>query len=284
VFWDCLHVAGAPVPDPGEETSLATCVSLWRLRRHDGRHDRLGVRDLGQSHLATLVVLALLVRRLILRMTLLVQAGMLLLTQGVLYGVGACESASCSAPTYSVLTPNLVLATAVSYAPVISYMTEWFVRRTGFAYGVLTAGSSFVVSSSSSALADLVLSFFPPGTSVAGVVFPFIISSLLQRFGSKGTLWGLVSLVSFPPARRALARLTCLSSLRQGAVLAVLIGALLPFIKGRIPDPPKYNRREPNRHVAPKFDLSFAKKKIFWILSIVRVPVPILSGRSPPAD
>ncbi|KAL7416458.1 major facilitator superfamily domain-containing protein [Mrakia frigida] len=126
-------------------------------------------------------------------------AGMLVLTQGILYSTGG----------------------SILYAPIISYLHEWFLTRTGFAYGVLTAG-----------------------TSIAGIVFPFILSAGLQRYGSKGTLWVL------------------------GCALFVLVGCLLPFLKGRLPEPSRKIRRERPRHESPNFDYSFVKKKVFWVLFV----------------
>lgn len=48
------------------------------------------------------------------------QAEMLVLTQGLLFSLGG----------------------SALYAPVVRYMNEWFLRRRGLAYGVITAGQS----------------------------------------------------------------------------------------------------------------------------------------------
>lgn len=90
---------------------------------------------------------------------------------------------------------------------------------------------------------DLSLSF----SFQSGIVFPFIIEALLRRFGSGPTLWGL------------------------GLVLFVLIGSLLPYIKGRLPDPPR--TQEARREAPPQaFDYSFFTRRKFWILWLVSSP------------
>src|ERR1700759_5241785 len=74
--------------------------------------------------------------------------GHLILTQGVLYAIGG----------------------ALAYGPVILFMDEWFVKRKGFAYGVMWAG-----------------------TGVAGVVLPIVIQWLLSTYGFRTALrtWSL---------------------------------------------------------------------------------------------
>ncbi|KAJ5784592.1 uncharacterized protein N7503_009804 [Penicillium pulvis] len=67
----------------------------------------------------------------------------LILAQGVAYGIGAC----------------------FSYTPSILYMSEWFVKRKGLAFGISLAGSG-----------------------VSGVIFPPLIQWLLGEYGVKTTL------------------------------------------------------------------------------------------------
>ncbi|KAJ5671477.1 hypothetical protein N7507_000604 [Penicillium longicatenatum] len=67
----------------------------------------------------------------------------LILAQGVAYGIGAC----------------------FSYTPSILYMSEWFVKRKGLAFGISLAGSG-----------------------VSGVIFPPLIGWLLGRYGVETTL------------------------------------------------------------------------------------------------
>jgi MFS family permease len=67
----------------------------------------------------------------------------LILSQGVGFGVGGC----------------------IAYSPSILYMSEWFVRRRGLAFGIVWAGSG-----------------------VSGVVFPIGVEKLLSNYGYQTTL------------------------------------------------------------------------------------------------
>ncbi|KAJ5646377.1 Major facilitator superfamily domaingeneral substrate transporter [Penicillium lividum] len=67
----------------------------------------------------------------------------LILSQGAAYGIGAC----------------------FSYTPSILYMSEWFVKRKGLAFGISLAGSG-----------------------VSGVIFPPLIEWLLGKYGVETTL------------------------------------------------------------------------------------------------
>ncbi|KAI9807558.1 MAG: hypothetical protein M1825_005498 [Sarcosagium campestre] len=80
----------------------------------------------------------------------------LILTQGMLYAVG----------------------TSLLYTPVILYLDEWFVRRKGFAFGVMWAG-----------------------TGTGGLVVPFLMNWGLQVYGHRTMLrgWAIVLLVSCAP-------------------------------------------------------------------------------------
>ncbi|KAJ0159861.1 Monocarboxylate transporter 10 [Colletotrichum tanaceti] len=82
----------------------------------------------------------------------------LIVTQGVLYAVGG----------------------AIAYCPCILYIDQWFVRRKGFAYGVMWSG-----------------------TGLAGVVLPLLMEHLLGRLGFRTTLrlWsGLLFVLTAPLA------------------------------------------------------------------------------------
>ncbi|KAK2058092.1 major facilitator superfamily transporter [Colletotrichum caudatum] len=82
----------------------------------------------------------------------------LIVTQGVLYAVGG----------------------AVAYCPCILYIDQWFVRRKGFAYGIMWSG-----------------------TGLAGVVLPLLMEYLLGRVGFRTTLrlWsGLLFALTAPLA------------------------------------------------------------------------------------
>ncbi|KAL6703119.1 hypothetical protein ACN47E_010181 [Coniothyrium glycines] len=76
--------------------------------------------------------------------------GLLLLTQGVMYGVGF----------------------VVFYYPILSMVDEFWVRRRGFAYGLLCSSSG-----------------------ASGAVAPVVIHKCLQRFGYKATLRGVAVLL-----------------------------------------------------------------------------------------
>jgi len=68
------------------------------------------------------------------------------------------------------------LGSGLLYAPTTLYLDDWFVRRKGLAYGIMSAGKS-----------------------VAGIVLPFAMSESLERFGSKITLQGwTVAIVRHP--------------------------------------------------------------------------------------
>lgn len=56
--------------------------------------------------------------------------------QGALYAIGGCEYILTS-PT---LGQRLTRLAALLYAPCLSYMSEWFVKKRGLANGILFAG------------------------------------------------------------------------------------------------------------------------------------------------
>ena len=116
------------------------------------------------------------------------QIGTLILTQGVLYGLGA-----------------LIL-----YYPLISMVNEWFVKKRGLAYGILSTA-----------------------TGLTGIIMPFTLESLLNRYGYATTL-------------RAIA-----------AGIAILTGPCIPMLKGRLP---------PSHHSATRrTDWSFLKRPLFYL-------------------
>ena len=80
----------------------------------------------------------------------------LILTQGLLYGIGSC----------------------LCYTPAILFLEEWFVRRTGLAFGVMWAGTGF-----------------------AGVTVPFFMQAALNIWGYKTALriWAVVLMVLAGP-------------------------------------------------------------------------------------
>lgn len=113
----------------------------------------------------------------------------LILTQGVIYGIGG----------------------SLVYFPTILYVDEWFIRRKGFAFGIMWAG-----------------------TGAAGLVVPFLLSSLLSHFGFRTALraWAITVVVTSAP-------------------LMLFLRPRLPISSSSTPAP---------------LDLSFLKSSVFWFL------------------
>jgi MFS family permease len=70
------------------------------------------------------------------------------------------------------------IGSGLLYSPTTLYLDEWFVTRKGMAYGTIGAGKS-----------------------AAGVIFPFLMSSLLSRFGARTTLqaWSVALVILTAP-------------------------------------------------------------------------------------
>lgn len=117
--------------------------------------------------------------------------GVLIATQGVIYTVGI----------------------TILYWPVMSMMSEWFVKKRGLAFGIFTAA-----------------------TGLSGIIMPFALAALLDRYGYATTL-------------RAM-----------GVTLAVFTGPVLPMVKGRLPAGCAGANRK-------KADLSFLQKPVFYFFS-----------------
>ena len=95
------------------------------------------------------------------------------------------------------------------YFPVISMLNEWFVVRRGLALGIVTAA-----------------------TGVSGMVMPFILEILLNKYG-------------YPSTLRAVA-----------IALVVLTGPILPVLKGRLP--------VSQSSTMAKTDWSFLRNPVFY--------------------
>jgi MFS family permease len=89
-------------------------------------------------------------------------------------------------------------------------VNEWWVVRRGLAWGIIASASG-----------------------ASGVVFPFIVEALLNKYGYKTTL-------------RAIA-----------VAMTALTGPLLPLFKGRLPPA--------EQSVIARTDWSFLKKPLFWV-------------------
>ncbi|KAI1409063.1 MFS general substrate transporter [Hypoxylon sp. FL1857] len=94
--------------------------------------------------------------------------------------------------------------------PIVNMINEWWVARKGMAFGLISASSG-----------------------VTGTFMPFVIESLLQKYGYRVTL-------------RACA-----------VALAVLTGPLVPLLKARLP--------ASERAALGRTDWAFLKKPLFWI-------------------
>ncbi|KAF7950245.1 hypothetical protein EAE96_007536 [Botrytis aclada] len=103
------------------------------------------------------------------------------------------------------------------YSPTMFYLDQWFVKRKGLALGVMWSGV---------------------GTS--GLIFPFLLSYLVDRCGFRGTLriWA--------------------------AILFLLCCPLIYYIKPRIPA--KFSAEPP-----PKQSYTFLRSPIFWFLQIANI-------------
>lgn len=98
----------------------------------------------------------------------------------------------------------------IFYYPILGFLNEYWIERRGLAYGIMCASSG-----------------------LSGVVFPFAIAAMLNRYG-------------YPTTLRAIA-----------IGLAILTGPLLPLLKGRLPPSA--------RNAAGRTDWSCLKKPIFWV-------------------
>ncbi|KAL8832067.1 MAG: hypothetical protein Q9170_005034 [Blastenia crenularia] len=120
--------------------------------------------------------------------------------------------------SFATTVPHLILTQGVLYAcggvliycPTIVFLDEWFIRRKGLAFGMMWAG-----------------------TGVSGVVLPFIMSGLLNRFG-------------FRTALRA-----------YGIAFVALASPLLLFVRPRLPLAQTSLQRG--------LDFSFLRSSTFWI-------------------
>jgi predicted MFS family arabinose efflux permease len=100
--------------------------------------------------------------------------------------------------------------------PIVSMVDEWWIARKGMAFGVISAASG-----------------------ASGVVMPFIIEALLNKYGYKTTL-------------RAIA-----------AGMAALTGPLLPFLVGRLPPA--------EQSAIARTNWSFLRIPLFWVDGLATV-------------
>ncbi|EME41766.1 hypothetical protein DOTSEDRAFT_73984 [Dothistroma septosporum NZE10] len=105
----------------------------------------------------------------------------------------------------------------IFYYPILSMVNEFWIDRRGFAYGILCSASG-----------------------VSGTAMPFVLSSLLNKYGYAATL-------------RAVA-----------IGLLVLTGPLIPLLKGRLPVSSAVG-------VSERTDWTFLKGSLFWVYSVSNI-------------
>jgi len=102
---------------------------------------------------------------------------------------------------------------SIVYYPTLIFLDEWFIRRKGMAYGVMWAG-----------------------TGVAGLIIPFIMNALLEKYGFR-------------------------TALRIWAVALVIISSpLIYFLRPRLPISTVSH--------SPRHGLGFLRTSTFWVLTI----------------
>ncbi|KAL9039683.1 MAG: hypothetical protein Q9180_002379 [Flavoplaca navasiana] len=132
--------------------------------------------------------------------------------------IGLLASSFSSSVEALIVTQGLIYGFGflIIYWPIISFINEWWIHRRGMAFGVITCAAG-----------------------VSGIAMPFIIESLLERYGYRITL-------------RAVA-----------VGIAILTGPLIPFLKGRLPPS--------QTSVVTRQNWSFARSPLFWVYSIANI-------------
>lgn len=117
-----------------------------------------------------------------------------------------------------IVTQGIIYGTGflIFYFPIISIINEWWIQRRGMAFGVITSAAG-----------------------VSGIAMPFIIESLLERYGHRITL-------------RAFA-----------VAMTTLTGPLIPFMKSRLPPS--------QTSAATRQDWSFARSPLFFVYSTANI-------------
>lgn len=130
----------------------------------------------------------------------------LILTQGVIYAIGGC----------------------IIYFPTVLFVDEWFIQRKGLAYGVLWVSPPPKRHST--------LTTTQAGTGSAGLIIPFLLTTLLEKYGFRTTLriWSLAILILSMP--------------------------LLYFLRPRLPISAASQ--------SPRYGLAFLRSSTFWVLHL----------------
>lgn len=100
------------------------------------------------------------------------------------------------------------LLSALLYAPCISFLSEWFFNRRGFANGVIFAGNWLFYHPR----ANYLNVHRSPGTATGGLILPLTLPYMLRTFGPFKSLRIL------------------------SIVLVVLIAPIMPFMRPRLPE------------------------------------------------
>ncbi|TAQ87516.1 hypothetical protein B7494_g4177 [Chlorociboria aeruginascens] len=132
--------------------------------------------------------------------------------------ISALILASFSSKVYHlIITQGILSAIGGSflYTPSMFYLDQWFIKRKGFAFGVMWSGAG-----------------------ISGLIFPFLLSFLLESYGFRTTLrvWAIL--------------------------LLVLCAPLIYFIRPRVP---------PSNTLAPKPSYSFLKTRTAIFLSLSNI-------------
>lgn len=155
---------------------------------------------------------------------------------GALCILSLCLSSLARTLPTIILTQGVLygLGFVIFYYPILALVNEYWVARRGFAYGILCAASG-----------------------VSGIVFPFTLTALLNRFGAPTTL-------------RAVA-----------IGLGIITGPMLPLLKGRTP--PRIsqtddtttnttnNNSETQAPARQSTNWSFLSHPLFWIYTLANI-------------
>lgn len=122
------------------------------------------------------------------------------------------------------------MVVAMVYYPTMSFLFEWFLDKRGLANGIMYSGTGESIVPVFNVTVPSILYI-----ATGGVIFPFLLNKLLQRYGQRTTL------------------------LSMAVAFAVLMPLAFHFAKPRLP---------PSQHTPAhrKIDTSFVKRKAFWIL------------------
>ncbi|KAF4458687.1 MFS monocarboxylate [Fusarium albosuccineum] len=126
--------------------------------------------------------------------------------------LGVVLASFCSSVETLILTQGVAygLGFLIFYYPILNMVNEYWIARRGMAYGLLCSASG-----------------------VSGAAMPFLIETLLERYGYQTTL-----------------RITAVA-------LLILTAPVIPFLKGRLP---------PASHSSnPATDWTFVRSPLFWI-------------------